>query len=163
MGWTRDLWNIGYPSLTTPTSFYSQKILFNGKEQWVQTYSNKKEINFISPSNIRASVENRPLKLHNLLEVSPPFHLWLFIAFYGPPLRASRGSAIHVFLVKVANCQIWMTWNSSFRATEKNTVHYSPFFQDRITWSRSDWNIIAHTNLKRVLGFSTIHIFAIWY
>ena len=27
MGW--DLWNIGYPSLTTPTSLKSQKILFN--------------------------------------------------------------------------------------------------------------------------------------
>ena len=32
MGWTRDLLNIGYPSLTTPTLFKSQKILFNDRE-----------------------------------------------------------------------------------------------------------------------------------
>ena len=31
MGWTRDLLNIGYPSLTTPTLFKSQKILFNDR------------------------------------------------------------------------------------------------------------------------------------
>ena len=31
MGWTQDPWNIGYPALTTPTPFKSQKILFNDK------------------------------------------------------------------------------------------------------------------------------------
>ena len=36
-------------------------------EHWVQIYSNRKEINYISPSNIRASVETRPPKLRNLL------------------------------------------------------------------------------------------------
>ena len=36
-------------------------------ELWVQIYSNQKEITFISPSNIRASVETCPPKLHNLL------------------------------------------------------------------------------------------------
>ena len=41
-------------------------------EQWVQIYSNQKEIKYISPSNIRASVENHPPKLNNLLQFSPP-------------------------------------------------------------------------------------------
>ena len=31
MGSTQDLLNIGYPSLTTPTLFKSQKILFNDR------------------------------------------------------------------------------------------------------------------------------------
>ena len=29
-------------------------------EHWVQIYSNQKEINYISPFNIKASVETRP-------------------------------------------------------------------------------------------------------
>ena len=36
-------------------------------EHWVQIYSKEKEITYISPSNIRASVETCPSKLHNLL------------------------------------------------------------------------------------------------
>ena len=43
-------------------------------EQWVQVYSNQKEMKYISPSNIRANVETRPPKLHNLLQFSSPFH-----------------------------------------------------------------------------------------
>ena len=66
MGWTRDLWNIRYPSLTTSTPYKSQKILFP-----TEIYSNQKEIKYISPSNIRASVETRPPKLYNLLQFSP--------------------------------------------------------------------------------------------
>ena len=41
-------------------------------EHWVQIYSNQKEINYILPFNIRASVETCPPKLHNLLQFSPP-------------------------------------------------------------------------------------------
>ena len=37
-------------------------------------YSNLKEINYISHSNIRASVETSSPKLHNLLQFSHPFH-----------------------------------------------------------------------------------------
>ena len=37
-------------------------------------YSNLKEINYISHSNIRASVETSSPKLHNLLQFSRPFH-----------------------------------------------------------------------------------------
>ena len=41
-------------------------------ENWVEIlYSNQKAINYISPSSIRASVETRPPKLHNLLQFSP--------------------------------------------------------------------------------------------
>ena len=43
-GWTRDLWNIGYPSLITPTPLKSQKIPFLIKEHWVEIYSNQKAI-----------------------------------------------------------------------------------------------------------------------
>ena len=42
------------------------------KELWVEIYSNQKAINYISPSNIRASVETRPPKLPNLLQFSSP-------------------------------------------------------------------------------------------
>ena len=85
-----------YPSLTTPTPFKSQKIL-SKTEHWAQIYFNQKETKYISHSNIRASVETRPPKLHNLLQFSPasiPDILWT-----SP--RASRVSAIHVFLVFV--------------------------------------------------------------
>ena len=58
-------------------------------------YSNLKEINYISHSNIRASVETSSPKLHSLLQFSPPFHPWHFMDLP----RASRVSAIHVFLV----------------------------------------------------------------
>ena len=64
-------------------------------EHWVEIYSNQKEINYISPSNIRASVETRPPKLHNLLQFSFPSHPWHFMDL----LPRSRGSVIHVFLV----------------------------------------------------------------
>ena len=42
------------------------------KEHWVEIYSYQKAINYISPSNIRASVESRPPKLPNLLQFSRP-------------------------------------------------------------------------------------------
>ena len=68
-------------------------------EHWAQIYSNQKEINYISPSNIRASVETRPPKLHNLLRFFPPFHPWHFRGL-SPAPPAALGSAIHVVLVK---------------------------------------------------------------
>ena len=40
------------------------------KEDWVEIYSNQKTINYISPSNLTASVETRPPKLPNLLQFS---------------------------------------------------------------------------------------------
>ena len=43
-------------------------------EHWVQIYSNQREIKYISHSNIRASVETHPPKLHNLLRFFPLFH-----------------------------------------------------------------------------------------
>ena len=51
-------------------------------EDWVQIYFNQKDINYISPSNIRASVETRSPQLHNFLSNSlPPPSL----TFYEPP------------------------------------------------------------------------------
>ena len=59
-------------------------------------YSNQKAINYISPFNIIASLETRPPKLHNLLQFSPPSIHDILRA--SPPPRASRGSAINVFI-----------------------------------------------------------------
>ena len=77
------------PHLNPPKSFLI-------KQHLVEIYFNQKAINYISASNIRASVETRPPKLPNLLQFSPPSIpdiLWAY------PPRTSRGSAIHVFLV----------------------------------------------------------------
>ena len=49
-------------------------------------YSNQKEIECISVSNITAAVETHPLQLHNLLYISPSL---TSLTFYGPPPRAS--------------------------------------------------------------------------
>ena len=93
MGWTRDLWSICYPSLTTPTPFKSQKILFHDR---AMGSNNQKEIKYVSHSNIRASVETRPPKLHNLLWFSPPPHPSIPDNLWTSPIRASRVSAVHV-------------------------------------------------------------------
>ena len=39
-------------------------------EDWVQIYFNQKDINYVSPSNIRTSVETRSPQLHNFLSNS---------------------------------------------------------------------------------------------
>ena len=103
MGWTRNLWNIGYPSLNPRKSFFL-------KEHWVEIYSNQKAINYISRSNIRTSEETRPPKLHNLLQFSSPSIPDILCP---PPSRASWGSAIHVFLV------LEYLWNLSIVFNEK--------------------------------------------
>ena len=55
-------------------------------EHWVAIYSNQKEINYISPSIIRASVETRLSKLHNYFTPIPfPFHPWHFMGLDLPP------------------------------------------------------------------------------
>ena len=65
-------------------------------EDWVQIYFNQKDINYISPSNIRASVETRSPQLHNFLSNSlPPPSL----TFYEPPRWASLVCVINIFLV----------------------------------------------------------------
>ena len=67
------------PHLNPPKSFLI-------KQHLVEIYSNQKAINYISASNIRASVETRPPKLPNLLQFSPPSIpdiLWA----YPPELR----------------------------------------------------------------------------
>ena len=86
------------------SSLWTSRSWFLIKEHWVEIYSNQKAINCILPSNIRASVQTRPPKLPNLLQFSPtsiPDILWA-----SPPPRASRGSAIHVFLVYQRKSQI---------------------------------------------------------
>ena len=61
---------------------FTRKSFFNEREL-VQIYLSQKKINYISPSSIRASLETRPSKLHNLLQFSPPNHTWHFIGL--PP------------------------------------------------------------------------------
>ena len=55
------------------------------------------EIEYISPSIIRAGVVTRLPQLHSLLYFYPDY---LFLSMGLLP-RASRASAIHVFLVKI--------------------------------------------------------------
>lgn len=68
---------------------------FSIKEHWVEIYSNQKVINYISPSNLRASVETHPPKLPNVLQFSSPS---IPDILWASP-QALQGSAIHVFLV----------------------------------------------------------------
>ena len=63
---------------------------FLTKEHWVQIYPNKKEINYISPSSIRASVETRPSKLQNLLQFFLPSYTWHFIGRSPEPREVLR-------------------------------------------------------------------------
>ena len=64
------------PFLNNTNPLLNPRKSFLITEHWVQIYSNQKEINYISPFIIRAGVKTRPLKLHNLLQFSPPFHPW---------------------------------------------------------------------------------------
>ena len=104
MAWIQDLWNIGYPSLTTQTPFKPQKFLFNGRALGSNIYSNQKEINCISPSSIRASVETHPPKLHNLLQ----FTLLPSLTFYGPPPNLLRYT---YFRFPVETTTKWQTYH----------------------------------------------------
>ena len=88
MGWTRDLWNISYPSLTTSTPFKSQKILCK-TEHWIQIHFNQNEIKQTQHSNSRANVKTRTPKLHNLLQFSPPLPSLTFYGLPPPPSFAS--------------------------------------------------------------------------
>ena len=67
--------SINYETLATLPWFKSQKIVLT-TEHWDQIYSSQKEINYISPSNIRANVETLPPRVHKLLKFSPRFHPW---------------------------------------------------------------------------------------
>ena len=84
------------PFLNNSTPYLNSRRFFLKQEHRVQIFSDQKEIKYISPSNIRASVETRPNKLHNLLQFSPALPS---LTFYGPSPWASQGSAIHVFPV----------------------------------------------------------------
>ena len=77
------------PFLNNTSSPWSLRKSFLMTEHWVQIYSNQKEIKYIWHSKIRASVETRPPKLHNLLQFSPPFHPWHFMALPPPSSFAS--------------------------------------------------------------------------
>ena len=73
----------------------------------------------MSHSSIRASVETCPPKLHNLFQFSLPFHPEPEILWASPP-RASRVSAIHVFLVyRVKLRLIVMSTNLKYRVRER--------------------------------------------
>ena len=115
MGWTRDLWNINYPSLTTPTPFKSQKI-FCKTEYWVQIYFNQKEIKYISPTLPSYTIYSNSLPLPSL-------------TFYGPPPWASRVSAIHVFLVYIIqwnHCSKQYTGETKRRLKDGFNEHRRP-------------------------------------
>ena len=75
-------------------------------ENWVVIYPfnrNQKEINYISPSNIRASFETRlPKYTYNYFTpILSPLPSLTFYAPQSPPARALRSSEMHVFLVLI--------------------------------------------------------------
>ena len=91
IGWTRHLHNFAYAALIqqqlhlNPTSYL--KPGHSG-----QVYSNQKEIEYISASNITATVETHPPQLH----------------FMGLFPRVPRDSAIHVHVLFLVH----YTWNT---------------------------------------------------
>ena len=84
------------PFLNNSIPYLNSRRFFLKQEHRVQIFSDQEEIKYISPSNIRASVETRPNQLHNLLQFSPALPS---LTFYRPSPWASQGSAIHVFPV----------------------------------------------------------------
>ena len=69
------------PFLNNSTPYLNSRRFFLKQEHRVQIFSDQKEIKYISPSNIRASVETHPNQLHNLLQFSPALPS---LTFYGP-------------------------------------------------------------------------------
>ena len=110
MGWTRDLWNIGYHSLTTPTPFTSQKILFNKRAlHGLKFTPTKRRFIFItSHLPILEPVLKLALPSYTIYSSSLPL---ASLTFYGPPSRASRCSAIHIFLVLKKNWVLHLPWS----------------------------------------------------
>ena len=105
----------------------------NPTAHWVQIYSNQKEINYISHSNIRASVETRPPKLSLFCPVSD-------ILWTSP--RASRVSAIPVFIIVIIII-IFSLWSCLFCKWSPN----SPFGRDN--------NVIVPVYGQTVHGLET--------
>ena len=79
------------PFLNNSTPHLNPRRSFLNQEHRVQIFPDQKESKYISPSNIRASVETRPPQLHSLLQFSPALSS---LKFYGPSPWASQGSAI---------------------------------------------------------------------
>ena len=118
MGWTRDLRNIGYPSLKTPTPFKSQKILFN-----------KRALDFkFTPTKRRLTTSHLPILEPVLKPALPSYPIYSnslplpSLTFYGPSPRASRGSAIQVFLVKGWYLVLLISFNGRFRKLRNASV-----------------------------------------
>ena len=102
MGWTRDLWSICYPSLTTTTPFKSQKILFHDR---AMGSNNQKEILSTSHIPILEPVWKPALPSYTIYSDSlpPPPPPSIPDNLWTSPIRASRVSAVHVFLVVCSN------------------------------------------------------------
>ena len=83
-------------SLTTATTFKSQKILFKARALGSNLLQPKGDYAHLTSQYYSASIETRPPQLHNLLCFSAVLSP---LTFYGPPPLATRGSAIYVFLV----------------------------------------------------------------
>ena len=74
------------PFLNNSIPYLNSRRFFLKQEHRVQIFSDQEEIKYISPSNVRASVETRPNQLHNLLQFSPALPS---LTFYGPSPWAS--------------------------------------------------------------------------
>ena len=95
----------------TRKSFFNERALGSNLPQ-----PKAKEINYISPSSIRASVETRPSKLHNLLQVSPPNHTWHFIGL--PPSLARFCDTG----ISKSYCILSINWEQSLLFTRFNKM-----------------------------------------
>ena len=134
------------PFLNTDQPHLNPRTSFLTTEHWLQIYSNQKEIKYISHSNIRASVETRPPKLHSLLRFSLPFHPWHFMGLSSPPPpHRAREFLIHVFLVMYFLCWLLSVCLQFYiKFLGNKTLH-------KESSKTLNWNLIASNKLLLLL------------
>ena len=140
MEWTRDLWNISYPSLTTLTPFKSQKILFNDRAMGSNLLQPKGDLLLLEPVkpalpsytiySLRAASRSGVLarlvslaqigelarRLHYLLKFSPSFYPRHFMDLLQPPPPLPPYRASRCRIAGKCSTLAWMGWMH-----EKNT------------------------------------------
>ena len=89
----------------------------------------------------------------------PPFYLCFLLVMATQVVKRKK-----IWIVEVVDFEIWTTWDSTFRATEKYEImlklSISFHFSRSVNLKPFYWKILALTN-KLVLGFS-FRFFAIW-
>ena len=121
-GWTRDLWNIGYPSLITPTPLKSQKIIFNKRALGWNLLQPKGDHPPILEPVLKLALPSCPIDSNSLLLPSLTFY-WPSIP---PPPRASKfyhctSSAISRYL-KLATVKSQSSNSNNKKATDDGLI-----------------------------------------